>query len=112
MGQLFVEFLSGNRVFVCTGCNIHLSKYEEIVSKDFHGAHGRAYLFMKVINVHTGQPQDRQMTTGLHTVTDVYCNKCGTTLGWKYEKAYEESQRYKEGLTILERALIDEIRAK
>jgi len=68
------------------------------------------------------------MTTGLHTVRDVMCDKCGTTLGWKYgqslgglearlvcrleacvgtncgravgvfiDKAYELSQKYKEG---------------
>ena len=24
------------------------------------------------------------MTTGLHTVRDVMCSKCGETLGWKY----------------------------
>lgn len=33
---------------------------------------------------------------------DVYCSKCQTTLGWKYIRAYEESQKYKEGKLILE----------
>lgn len=27
---------------------------------------------------------DRQMTTGNHTVRDIYCCKCGANLGWKY----------------------------
>lgn len=34
---------------------------------------------------------------GLHTVADIYCNVCNTNLGWKYEMAYEQSQKYKEG---------------
>ena len=64
------------------------------------------------------------MTTGLHTVRDITCAKCGTLLGWKYgqsptltlsappltavrrvDKAYEESQKYKEGKYILEKSL-------
>ena len=36
------------------------------------------------INVHEGHCQDRQMTTGLHTVRDIYCSSCGRVLGWKY----------------------------
>ena len=36
------------------------------------------------VNVVEGEPNDRQMTTGNHTVRDIYCVKCGTTLGWKY----------------------------
>jgi hypothetical protein len=36
------------------------------------------------VNVVEGEPIDRQMTTGNHTVRDISCCKCGTTLGWKY----------------------------
>ena len=36
------------------------------------------------VNVVEGDPMDRQMTTGNHTVRDIHCCKCGTTLGWKY----------------------------
>ena len=41
------------------------------------------YYFHRV-NVVEGEPDDRPMTTGNHTVRDIYCCKCGTTLGWKY----------------------------
>jgi hypothetical protein len=44
--------------------------------------------------------------TGLHTVADIYCCDCHGVLGWKYERAYEESQRYKEGKFIFEKAKI------
>ena len=52
-----------------------------------------------------GPAEDRNMTTGLHTVRDINCDKCSATLGWKYDKAFEASQRYKEGKYILERAV-------
>ena len=39
------------------------------------------------VNVVEGEPDDRPMTTGKHTVRDIYCCKCGTTLGWKYVNA-------------------------
>lgn len=45
------------------------------------------------------------MLTGRHIVRDVTCKKCDTKLGWVYEFATEETQRYKEGRVILERAL-------
>jgi len=31
-----------------------------------------------------GPKEDRLMTTGLHTVADIYCNKCLQVVGWKY----------------------------
>lgn len=39
---------------------------------------------MRSVNVIEGEPNDRVMTTGNHTVRDIYCCKCGRTLGWKY----------------------------
>lgn len=48
------------------------------------------------------------MLTGRHMVRDVMCKNCKTKLGWMYEFATEESQRYKEGRVILEHALITE----
>jgi hypothetical protein len=84
---------------------------------------------LRRVNVIEGEPNDRQMTTGNHTVRDIYCCKCGTILGWKYvsmlsylvpffsahdlvlwqDKAYEQSQKYKEGKYILERNLLVDV---
>lgn len=82
------------------------------------------------VNVIEGEPNDRVMTTGNHTVRDIYCCKCGQTLGWKYvgflpstvltpssaydrggvqDRAYEASQKYKEGKFILERNLLVDV---
>ncbi|KAG5550512.1 hypothetical protein RHGRI_015475 [Rhododendron griersonianum] len=43
------------------------------------------------------------MMTGMHTVVDIFCVGCGSIVGWKYEAAYEKSQKYKEGKFIIER---------
>jgi hypothetical protein len=40
------------------------------------------------VNIIEGEPSDRPMTTGNHTVRDIYCCKCHTTLGWKYASAH------------------------
>ena len=69
---------------------------------------GRAYLFKKVVNLTFSNVQDRVMLTGRHMVRDVMCKHCKTKLGWMYEFATEESQKYKEGRVILEHALITE----
>lgn len=46
------------------------------------------------------------MTTGRHIVRDVLCNQCQDVVGWKYDKAYEDDQKFKEGKFILEAELI------
>ncbi|KAJ8498244.1 hypothetical protein OPV22_008796 [Ensete ventricosum] len=104
MGLLFLESLPGPKVFKCGRCKVDLASHDAIISKDFHGRHGRAYLFRNVVNITLGPDEDRQLITGLHTVNDIYCSCCQQIMGWRYEKAYEESQKYKEGKYILEKA--------
>ena len=62
----------------------------------------------QVVNLNLSEVQDRVMLTGRHMVRDVSCKNCDAKLGWKYEFATEENQRYKEGRIILERALVTE----
>lgn len=88
MGMRHAEFLSSpKRVYGCGQCHAHLSTEECIVSRQFNGQHGKAYLFDAVVNVYFGDAEDRHMTTGLHTVRDIRCNKCAAVLGWKYVSA-------------------------
>ncbi|KAH9554185.1 hypothetical protein CY35_08G050800 [Sphagnum magellanicum] len=54
------------------------------------------------VNVSVGPQEDQMMTTGKHTVADIFCNCCQWIVGWKYESAFEKSQKYKEGKFILE----------
>eukprot|EP00252_Welwitschia_mirabilis_P027374 TRINITY_DN9378_c0_g1_i2.p1 TRINITY_DN9378_c0_g1~~TRINITY_DN9378_c0_g1_i2.p1 ORF type:complete len:131 (-),score=29.58 TRINITY_DN9378_c0_g1_i2:137-529(-) len=103
MGRLFLVKLNG-RIYSCRVCHSHLANVREILSKTFHCRHGRAYLFNSVVNVTAGVLEERIMTTGMHTVADIYCNGCHKLVGWKYEFAHEKNQKYKEGKFILERA--------
>uniref|UniRef100_A0A182Q0H1 Yippee domain-containing protein n=1 Tax=Anopheles farauti TaxID=69004 RepID=A0A182Q0H1_9DIPT len=85
-----------NRTYSCVHCRAHLASHDELISKSFQGSQGRAYLFNSVVNVACGQAEERVLLTGLHAVADIYCECCRTPLGWKYEHAFESSQKYKE----------------
>jgi hypothetical protein len=85
----------------CSGCDLAL--HDELISKAFTGRRGRAWLFNSIINVQHGESQDRQLTTGLHTVSDISCNNCESCIGWYYNEAHELSQKYKEGKYIVEK---------
>nr|ACO14754.1 yippee-like 5 [Caligus clemensi] len=108
MGRIFLEHLGGARVFLCNNCKSFLTNRSELISTRFTGATGRAFLFNKVVNLNYSDIQDRVMPTGRHMVRDVSCKNCSIKLGWVYEFATEENQRYKEGRVILERALVKE----
>ena len=104
MGRLFKQYLNGHKIYSCSNCRCHTSDHDEIISKAFQGRHGRAYLFSNVVNITLGPKEDRLLITGLHTVSDIYCSCCQQVLGWKYLQAFEESQKYKEGKFIIEKA--------
>lgn len=48
MGRLFIESLSGPRIFKCKSCKVDSASPDHIVSKAFQGRFGRAYLFRSV----------------------------------------------------------------
>lgn len=93
-----------HRTYSCIHCRAHLANHDELISKSFQGSQGRAYLFNSVVNVGCGPAEERILLTGLHAVADIYCECCRTILGWKYEHAFESSQKYKEGKYIIEMA--------
>ena len=64
---------------------------------------GRAFLFDHCVNVDIGPAEERPLMTGLHSVSDIFCKRCKGLVGWTYIKAYEASQKYKEGKFILEK---------
>lgn len=126
MGRIFLEHMGGTRLFSCARCDTNLTNRSELISTRFTGATGRAFLFNKVVNLTYSEVQDRVMLTGRHMVKkllrilfdhnaqlyfqvrDVSCKSCDSKLGWMYEFATEDSQKYKEGRVILERALVTE----
>eukprot|EP00658_Telonema_sp_P-2_P024668 TRINITY_DN1991_c0_g2_i1.p1 TRINITY_DN1991_c0_g2~~TRINITY_DN1991_c0_g2_i1.p1 ORF type:complete len:119 (-),score=27.15 TRINITY_DN1991_c0_g2_i1:499-855(-) len=106
MGKIFLEYLSGPKIYECAACHTHLADSDQIVSKSFQGRQGRAYLFETVANVSQGESEKRRLITGWHIVVDIHCNRCHSIVGWKYEEAFEENQKYKEGKFIIEKAMV------
>lgn len=106
MGRPFRVQLDGPRIYSCSTCRAHAADHDDIISKQFQGRHGRAYLLTNVVNVTLGPREERLLITGLHTVADIHCTSCNTVIGWKYVSAVEESQKYKEGKFILEKGRI------
>jgi len=105
VSKTFRQYLpSCHRTYSCVHCRAHLANHDELISKSFQGSQGRAYLFNSVVNVGCGPAEERVLLTGLHAVADIFCDCCKTTLGWKYEHAFESSQKYKEGKFIIELA--------
>lgn len=119
------NYLNGHTSHLrCAKCSTDVCLTSQIISKGFTGRHGRAYLVspspvlsnssqmskaandLCLPNTKTDAPSSRQLVTGVHTVSDVRCSFCSSMLGWKYDGAEEESQRYKVGKYILETKMI------
>ncbi|VDN98299.1 unnamed protein product [Rodentolepis nana] len=102
--QVYLSPSVSSITYSCVHCRAHLADHNDLISKAFQGSQGRAYLFDKVVNVKSANAEDRLLLTGQHRVADLHCAGCNSLLGWKYERAFEASQRYKEGKFIIELA--------
>ncbi|MCJ1387683.1 hypothetical protein MMC18_000526 [Xylographa bjoerkii] len=109
MGLAYNVYLNADRIFGCKSCKTHLASHDAIISRNFRGQHGKAYLFASVVNIQQAEATERNMTTGRHVVRDISCRQCKETVGWKYDKAYESSEKYKEGKYILEAELLSPV---
>ncbi|KAG2199832.1 hypothetical protein INT47_009445 [Mucor saturninus] len=90
MGLTYRTYIeSESPVYGCFKCKAHLSTAEAIVSRNFHGQHGTAFLFDTVVNLKFDEAEDREMVTGLHKI-----------------KAYNEENKYKEGKFVMEKKLL------
>ncbi|CDH52757.1 predicted protein [Lichtheimia corymbifera JMRC:FSU:9682] len=72
---------------------------------NFKGNMGKL-ISLTVVNIIEGVAEEREMVTGIHTVKDISCIRCNTTLGWIYIRAHSAENKYKEGKCILERKLL------
>ncbi|XP_050238643.1 protein yippee-like At4g27745 [Mercurialis annua] len=92
--------------YSCINCKNPLAFFSDLLSTSYKAKSGQAYLFSHAMNVVLGRKEDKQMLTGLFTIAQINCSKCGEPLGWKYVTAYDKKQRYKEGNFILEKLKI------
>ncbi|XP_022979315.1 protein yippee-like At4g27745 [Cucurbita maxima] len=97
------DLMIGARLYSCQNCSNEVSRHDDIISKGFQSLRGRAFLFYEARNVEEGPQQEKMLLSGTYIVSDLFCSECGQMLGWKYIKAYDETQRYKEGKVVLEK---------
>lgn len=90
------------KTYGCRYCRTHLSSTQAILSKDYRGKTGDAYLMSNVVNILEGEEETRSMMTGDYVVCDIICQWCNNVIGWKYLKSDSSAQRYKEGKFIME----------
>ncbi len=139
MGLAYNIYLNSKRIYGCKICKTHLADHDEIISRvsatprppikiplhsypalptlpttyaraqNFRGQHGKAFLFNSVVNVQLGEAGERNMITGRHVVRDISCRQCKEVVGWKYDRAYESTEKYKEGKYILEQELMCQV---
>lgn len=51
------------------------------------------------------------LSTGRYRLVDVCCRSCCAVLGWRYVAAEAADQRYKEGTSLVNRALVTRVLA-
>ena len=110
MGKPYYDILIAKGTYRWKKCKTHLGVSDDVMSQNFHGKTGTAYLFDKWYNYFTGKVEDREMLTGLHRVCDVYCSGCQIDIGWKYVYAFEETEKYKVGKVIIEKFYFEEVK--
>ena len=72
------------QVFSCKYCGVDFCYQSDLISKNFHGKTGQAFLFNKCVNVFAGPQSEKEMMTGKHICVDIYCVKCCIIIGWSY----------------------------
>ncbi|CAH2354183.1 hypothetical protein CLIB1423_15S00452 [[Candida] railenensis] len=98
------------QIIICRTCSSHLCLSSLILSDNFVGSSGPAYLVDKLINYHPdSEAVETNMRTGTYLICNVRCHQCSTKLGWVYRKAYEDQESYKEGKFVIEEKFIKTI---
>ncbi|KAK6204560.1 uncharacterized protein RJT21DRAFT_111130 [Scheffersomyces amazonensis] len=95
------------KIITCKGCSSHLCLSSLIISDNFSGSSGPAYLVGNLINIEYDQnPQEKEMRTGFYLVDDIRCHQCKLNLGWYYKKSFTYRETYKEGKFVIEKSFI------
>lgn len=98
------------QIIICKLCSLHLCLSSLILSDNFYGSSGPAYLVEQLINiVSEPKPVESEMKTGVYLIEYVKCSQCDTRIGWIYKKAYKLRETYKEGKFFIEQSYIKSI---
>jgi len=108
MGRTYIEYLPG-KSYCCSQCQSHIACKALLVWPGYMGHRIPAFLFRETVNLEiVGNERKTTLSTGDYTLVDVHCRVCGTYLGWKYVSAPDNSEKYKQGMFLLEQAKLIE----
>lgn len=94
-------------MYHCCRCKVPILRSRDIVSANYHGGWGPAFLVNQVCNVSVERNSyPATFTTGGYTVCDFSCSACRLTLGKKYVDARDPPNRFKVGKYLLEQTLV------
>eukprot|EP00347_Sterkiella_histriomuscorum_P006799 403351389 len=108
MGRFYVQYITElhETPIICKNCDTHLSKISSIKDVNYSCSNGKAYYIIDVINAFIKDQYQVDFTTGKHDICDIQCSVCLEKLGWKYIKAYDESNKHKENRFALDQSKI------
>ncbi|KAI0327618.1 yippee-domain-containing protein [Cubamyces sp. BRFM 1775] len=96
------------RFLVCGQCATRIAHTSQIVSRAFRGHAGKAALFTTAKNIILDPPSILLMDSGAYTIQEFICKSCESYLGWKFMRAHDGPERWKEGHFIVELDLVQE----
>eukprot|EP00927_Polykrikos_kofoidii_P068168 TRINITY_DN63538_c0_g1_i1.p1 TRINITY_DN63538_c0_g1~~TRINITY_DN63538_c0_g1_i1.p1 ORF type:complete len:561 (+),score=69.45 TRINITY_DN63538_c0_g1_i1:56-1738(+) len=94
-------------VYHCCRCRSPLLRFSDIISNNYHGAWGPAFLVNHLCNIEVeSRAYAAAFVTGGYIVSDVSCSVCRLMLGKKYIQARDPVNRFKVGKFLLEQTMV------
>jgi hypothetical protein len=105
--HILLQFEPGRPHYCCASCGTQIANRDQLMSTQFRGRTGRAFLFGSVINVtQSAEPELTLLASGAHYICELSCIVCKERLGWNYRRAVNNVNKYKEGHSCLEKKLL------
>eukprot|EP00475_Leptophrys_vorax_P013836 TRINITY_DN2019_c2_g1_i1.p1 TRINITY_DN2019_c2_g1~~TRINITY_DN2019_c2_g1_i1.p1 ORF type:complete len:161 (-),score=28.96 TRINITY_DN2019_c2_g1_i1:117-599(-) len=107
-GRIMLQFEPNEPHYCCARCGTQIASRDQLMSSQFRGRTGRAFLFGAVINCvqSPNEPELTLLASGAHYICELSCVLCHERLGWNYRRAVNASNKYKEGHSCLEMKLL------
>lgn len=108
LASVGVEIPEGDAVvYHCCRCRCPTLRCRDIVSTNYHGAWGPAFLVDRLYNAAVERASyAAAFVTGSYIVRDVVCSCCRLMLGKKYVEARDPANRFKVGKILLEQTMV------
>lgn len=112
MGRPFIEYVDDETFpkFICANCSSDVASSSALIWEGYMGIQQPAYLFRETVNVGPcSSEREERLATGVYTLVDVQCQCCSHVLGWKYIRACNYEQKYKEGGTLMQQDALQRV---